>query len=226
MPIMPHTFSASFLNHEPASATVQRLAVREAMPALSESRQQSPIEMLLALLRTMETHNPGHGDRTANYAVALGNAVGLARADLIHLHYAALLHDIGKLTVPDEILEKDGPLTGEEYALVQSHPRAAAELLEPISFLRVQTVLIAHHHERWDGTGYPYGLRGSFIPLGSRILAVADTFDALTSNRPYQPARHPESALRLLQRIAGSQLDPELVKVFVGLTAKFLEPAT
>jgi HD-GYP domain-containing protein (c-di-GMP phosphodiesterase class II) len=148
----------------------------------------------------------------------------LGETDLLDLYLAALLHDLGKLVLPDEILEKDGPLTAEEYVRVQRHPRAAADLLEPISSLRVPAVLIAHHHERWDGTGYPCSVRGPLIPLGSRILAVADTFNALTSNRPHRPACDPESALCLLETVAGSQLDPKLVKMFVGLMAKFLAP--
>lgn len=123
------------------------------------------------------------------------------------------------LSLPKKILEKNGPLTADEYALVQSHPRAGAELLEPISFLHTPAVWIAHHHERWDGLGYPYGLRGEFIPLGSRILAVADTFDALTMNQPFGQAQDLESALHLLRVGAGSQLDPELAEVFAGLAS-------
>ncbi|HET8580728.1 MAG TPA: HD domain-containing phosphohydrolase, partial [Nitrospiraceae bacterium] len=131
-------------------------------------------------------------------------------------------HDIGKLTLPEEILWKDGPLTADEYALVQCHPRAGASLLEPIPFLRIPAILIAHHHERWDGTGYPYGIRGRFIPLGSRILAVADTFDALTSSLSYRQCLSPESATRLLRVVAGSQLDSDLVEVFAGLAPAML----
>jgi HD-GYP domain-containing protein (c-di-GMP phosphodiesterase class II) len=138
-----------------------------------------------------------------------------------------LLHDIGQLTLPAEILNKDGPLTAEEYELFQCHPRAGAELLQPISFLQVPALWIAHHHERWDGSGYPYGLRGKFVPLGSRILAVADTFDALTANTSYGWSQSWESALRLLGTVAGPQLDPELVEVFVGLApGRFAEVST
>ncbi len=183
-----------------------------------ERSASSPIDALLTLMHLIESadrHLKGHGIRTARYAVALGHAVGFSPAELNDLCLASLLHDIGVLTLPKRILEKDGPLSDEEYAMVQSHSRAGAELLAPIPVLRVAALWIAHHHERWDGFGYPYGLRGTLIPLGARILAVADTFDSLTSPQPYRAALESESALRLLQELAGSQLDPDLVALFI-----------
>ncbi len=213
------------LNEGIPSAAFWEHPAPQTFPTQPMSQLQAQVTLLFVLLHRMASQPDliGHGDRTAKYAAQLGAAVGFSPDELIHLHYAALLHDIGKLTLPDTILNKSGSLTADEYALVQSHPRAGAELLDPISFLQVPAVWIAHHHERWDGSGYPYGLRGPFIPLGSRILAVADTFDALTSNQSYSRARDPESALRLLYAVAGSQLDPELVEVFVRLVP---EPAT
>jgi|GEM_PF-1690973 len=134
-------------------------------PTVRSGREfTSEASLLLTLLRRMAIQQPyvlGHGHRTASYALRLGESVGLSSSDLTHLHYAALLHDIGQLTLPAEILNKDGPLTAEEYELVQCHPRAGAELLQPISFLRVPALWIAHHHERWDGSGYPYGCEES-----------------------------------------------------------------
>lgn len=177
----------------------------------------SPVDALCVLVETIERVDPrlkGHGIRTARYAVHLGHAIGMPEAELTHLCLASLLHDIGLLTVLQSLLRKDGPLTDVEYALVQSHPRAGAELLEPIPFLRVPALWIAHHHERWDGCGYPYGLRGELIPMGSRILAVADTFDSLMSPHWSGHRRDVESALCLLRLLAGSQLDPDLVEVF------------
>ncbi|MEK7294642.1 MAG: HD-GYP domain-containing protein [Nitrospirota bacterium] len=180
----------------------------------------SPLEALLILAQASDAADPylkGHGIRTARYAVPLGYTAGLSAGDLSDLCLASLLHDIGRLTLPKAILEKDGPLSDEEYALMQSHPRAGAELLAPIPALHRPALWIAHHHERWDGFGYPYGLRGELIPLGARILAVADTFDALTSPQPYRPALAGELATRLLRELAGSQLDPCLVDTFLGL---------
>jgi HD-GYP domain-containing protein (c-di-GMP phosphodiesterase class II) len=180
----------------------------------------SPIEALTILTRASDAADrflEGHGIRTAGYAVPLGHAAGLPADELNDLCLASLLHDIGRLTLPKALLEKDGPLSEEEYALVQSHPRAGAELLAPIPALRRPALWIAHHHERWDGFGYPYGLHGELIPLGARILAVADTFDSLTSPQPYRPALDRESAAGLLGELAGSQLDPHLTRMFLDL---------
>lgn len=179
-----------------------------------------PSEVLLALSRIIRLHDPdilAHGQRTVRYATLLGKEAGLSDTDVTDLGYAALLHDIGTLTIPLEIRHKRGPLAADEYALVQSHPRAGAGLLEPIPFLSVASVWIAHHHERWDGTGYPYGVRGTYIPFASRILAVADTFDAMTAGRAGHRAMDGDSALRLLRLIAGTQLDPDLVEMFVRI---------
>ncbi len=191
--------------------------VQELLAVLSAEAQ--PEQVILALCRLVHSKDPAiltHGQRTSRYAVALGKAVGLTGGDLVDLRYAGLFHDIGTLTLPPSVLYKVGPLTADEYALVQSHPRAGAELLAALPLLRVPAIWIAHHHERWDGTGYPYGIRDVFIPLGARILAVADTFDAITSPAAAlgRQALDGASACRLLGLLAGSQLDPELVEAF------------
>jgi HD-GYP domain-containing protein (c-di-GMP phosphodiesterase class II) len=188
--------------------------VRLPAPSLTDIRA-ARIRRLVRRIEDLLPHHKGHGERTAGYALALGEAIGLSNAALRDLHFAALLHDIGLLTVPVDILSKAGPLTGDEYAVFQSHPRKGAELLEPIRFLREAALLIAHHHERWDGAGYPYGLRGEFIPLSSRILAVADAFDVLLVTEGRHNSSDLRRALRLLQVGSTSQFDPKLVDVFV-----------
>lgn len=220
---MPVMQNSPGLNKKIAPETFRHLAACKVASVSYQNRLQFEITLLLSLLQTMATQQPyllGHGDRTASYALLLGKAAGLSAADLIHLHYAALLHDIGQLTLPHELLKKNGLLTAEEYEQVQSHPRAGAELLGPISFLEIPALWIAHHHERWDGCGYPYGLRGLLIPLGSRILAVADTFDAFTSDHSHHTDGDHGTAMGLLQVVAGSQLDPELVEAFVRLAPR------
>ncbi len=157
-----------------------------------------------------------HGERTALHTVTLGRSVGLAVDELVSLHHAAILHDIGKLALPKGIYRKEGPVTGDEYALIECHPRYGARILQGIPFLQSPATWIAHHHERWDGYGYPYGLRNHFIPLASRILAVADTFDALSSEGPFGCSHSLEVALSIMEVLAGSQLDPTLVEIFAS----------
>jgi HD-GYP domain-containing protein (c-di-GMP phosphodiesterase class II) len=179
-------------------------------------------DILSCFIEQMAAKDPEmhpHGRRTAQFAVALGSALGLRGDALVDLYYAGVLHDIGKLMLPDALLHKDGPLSADEYTLVQSHPRAATQLLEPFASLRGVAVLIAHHHEHWDGSGYPFGLRGELIPLGARILAVTDTYDALTSGQCHRPVHEKDSAVRLLRILAGTQLEPALVSLWETLAA-------
>lgn len=159
----------------------------------------------------------GHGRRTATIAVQLGQAAGLTADELHDVKLAALLHDIGLLMLPAHLTNTAGPLDAEAYVAVQNHSRLGANLLEPFSFLRTASVLIAHHHERWDGTGYPYGIRGEFIPSGARILAIADAFDAIQV--PDVTSRDVRNAVatRILLVAAGSQFDPQLVHIFCRL---------
>ena len=154
----------------------------------------------------------GHGRRTAAISVLIGQAVGLTTGELHDLKLAAFLHDIGLLMLPHELTIEMNRLDPDSYVTVQNHPRLGASLLEPFFFLRDATVLIAHHHERWDGSGYPYGIRGQFIPLGSRILSIADAFDAIRIPEVSNPVARNKIALRIIRVAAGTQFDPELVE--------------
>lgn len=153
----------------------------------------------------------GHSRRTAAISLLIGQAVGLTTGELHDLKLAAFLHDIGLLMLPPELTIGVSRLDPDSYVTVQNHPRHGASLLEPFFFLRKATVLIAHHHERWDGSGYPYGVRGRFIPLGSRILSIADAFDAIRIPEVLNRATRNRIALRILRVAAGTQFDPELV---------------
>lgn len=175
---------------------------------------------LSSLVNTLEAREPkliGHGARTAWYALQLGRAIHLSDQELEHLKYAAYLHDVGKLSIPQEILIKEEPLSSSEYHTLQSHPRAAISLLEPWPFLRIPSIWIAHHHERWDGSGYPNGLKGSFIPLGSRLIAIADTYDVLALRSGGEPQSNPAECLAILRWYSGSHFDPELIENFSKL---------
>jgi HD-GYP domain-containing protein (c-di-GMP phosphodiesterase class II) len=154
----------------------------------------------------------GHGLRTAAISMLIGQAVGLTSGELHDLKLAAFLHDIGILMLPPHLMSSRDCLEPESYVTIQNHPRLGALLLEPFFFLRETSVLVAHHHERWDGSGYPYGIRGQFIPHGARILAIADAFDAIRIPEVSNPVARNKIALRIIQVAAGTQFDPELVK--------------
>lgn len=155
----------------------------------------------------------GHGRRTASIALRVGEALGLEAAALHDLKLAAWLHDIGLLMLPAHLTGSTSPLEPESYVAIQNHSRVGANLLEPFSFLRNAAVLIAHHHERWDGSGYPYGIRGEFIPLSARILSIADAFDAISVPGIKSPDVRTHIACRILRVASGTQFDPRLLAV-------------
>lgn len=155
----------------------------------------------------------GHGRRTAKISLLIGQTVGLTSCELHDLKLAAFLHDIGLLMLPHDLTIGVHTLDSDSYATVQNHPRLGASLLEPFFFLREASVLIAHHHERWDGAGYPYGIRGTFIPLGARILAIADAYDSIKVPETDHAGRN-RVAFRILRVAASTQFDPALVEVF------------
>jgi len=154
----------------------------------------------------------GHSRRTATISLLIGQVLDLAPGELHDLRLAALLHDIGLLMLPAHLSTGREPLESESYVAIQNHPRLGAMLLEPFSFLKEASTLIAHHHERWDGSGYPYGIRGRFIPLGSRILSIADAFDAIRIPKVSDRIARNSIALRIIGVAAGTQFDPELVE--------------
>jgi cyclic di-GMP phosphodiesterase len=187
--------------------------------------------VLLSLARSIEAKNPlmnGHSDRVVNYATQLGRSLYLQEEDLQELRIACLLHDVGKVAVPDEILLKPGALNAEETQIVRQHPVIGESICAPLKSLRRVLPVIRHHHERMDGSGYPDGLRGQEIPLMARILQIADIYDALITDRPYRHALSSEDALETLNREAGyGWLDAPLVWKF-SQTCRYGEyvPAT
>ena len=153
--------------------------------------------------------------RVTENTLLLARSFGLGKDELVQIRWGALLHDIGKMGVPDNILFKPGPLTDEEWVLMKKHPSLAYELLSPIRYLRLALDIPYCHHEKWDGTGYPRGLKGEQIPLAARFFAVVDVWDALRSDRPYRAAWPEEKVLDYIQSLAGSHFDPQIVKVFL-----------
>jgi HD-GYP domain-containing protein (c-di-GMP phosphodiesterase class II) len=145
----------------------------------------------------------------------LAEKVGMSDVEKIDLRRGALLHDIGKMGVPDSILLKPGPLLDDEWEIMRQHPAYAFQMLSPIAYLKRALDIPYYHHEKWDGSGYPRGLKGEVIPLSARLFAIVDVFDALTSDRPYRPAWPREKVYRYIQEQSGIQFDPQIVKVFL-----------
>jgi HD-GYP domain-containing protein (c-di-GMP phosphodiesterase class II) len=173
-------------------------------------------QALLATINAFDQNIGEHAIRIMQMAEATGTILGCSEEELHLLRLAALMHDVGKIGIPQEILQKPGPLTGEEWEIIRRHPGIGRQILLQAGgqFALLSHIVVAHH-ERWDGAGYPYGLAGEAIPLSARILAVVDSYDAMTSDRPYRPALSHESAVEELQRCAGTQFDPQVVKAFL-----------
>jgi putative nucleotidyltransferase with HDIG domain len=161
----------------------------------------------------------GHSRRVRCIALALARELGLSSEELAAVGQAALFHDIGKLTVPDEILQKPGRLTDEEWILMRTHSDEGARMLEATGSFAAAVPAVRHHHERYDGTGYPAGLVGEKIPLGARVVHVADALDSMLTNRVYQPARLPAEALAELRRESGRQFCPRCIAAFERIVA-------
>ncbi len=174
-------------------------------------------KILFALANVVEVkdqYTDQHLKRMAQYTERLAQLAGLDATGQRDVRYGGILHDIGKVGISDTILRKPGKLTAEEYEIIKTHTVLGAQIVQPLRFGVSVGPMVRGHHERWDGDGYPDGLAGEHIPLGARIIAVCDTFDAMTSDRPYRKALSPQVALNELQDKAGSQFDPQLVEIF------------
>jgi len=166
-------------------------------------------------LRDKETE--GHSQRVTDLTVQIAKAMGISEEKIVHIRRGALLHDIGKMGVPDHILFKPGPLDEEEWKIMRQHPQYALDMLSPIAYLKPALDIPFCHHERWDGSGYPRGLKGEEIPIAARIFAVADVYDALTSDRPYRKALSHQQAVDYIRQQRGIQFDPKVVDVFLRI---------
>ncbi|MDC0347350.1 response regulator [Planctomycetota bacterium] len=194
-------------------ASMQRARMR-ALNIHEVKGMRDTVEALLVALESKDKYLNGHSVRVRNMAIKLGALAGLDRGQLRILGYAALLHDVGKIGVHEDILNKTDKLTDEEYKAIQRHPEISAEIIAPVPFLNPSVNAVRHHHERWDGRGYPDGLSGEQIPLMARIISVVDAFDAMTSDRSYRSALSHEVALQKIQSGKGEQFDPRIADLF------------
>jgi len=193
------------------TAEVQRL-----YHDLKASYEQTLVALVTALdFRDNETQ--GHSSRVVEYAMLVAETIGIVEPDLSEIRRGALLHDVGKIGVPDAILKKPGKLDADEWVEMKRHPEMGFRMLQNVSFLQSALPIVLSHQERWDGSGYPRGLRGEAIPLGARIFAVVDTFDAMTSDRPYRKALSIDAAREEVARFAGIQFDPAVAQAFLSI---------
>jgi ribonuclease P protein subunit RPR2 len=178
----------------------------------------STMETLAFLIEAKDVGTRRHLDRTRDLAMGLARIVDPDLADRPETPHGFLLHDIGKIGIPERLITKRGPLSPSEWQVMRTHPIVGAHIVTPIRLLGEAVDVVRFHHERYDGGGYPLGLRGNEIPLAARIFSVADAFDAITSDRPYRPARTSDMAIEEMLRCSGTQFDPDVVEAFVALS--------
>jgi len=178
------------------------------------------VKVIANAIEGRDRYTRGHVDRVTTYAKWLAEELRWPPDHIRILEFGARLHDIGKVTVPDQILNKPGPLNDEEWTVMRRHPMVGARILRDISHLQPAMPYILYHHERWDGSGYPEGLRGRGIPIEARLLAIADVYDAVTTNRPYHPPQKYHEVIELLKLESGKHFDPDLVPIFISVIEK------
>ena len=181
---------------------------------------ESSLQALVTALDFRDNETQGHSYRVVKYAVQVAQRMGINEPDLTWIRRGAILHDVGKIGIPDSILRKPGKLTGKEWEEMKKHPEMGYRMLQDIRFLRPALDIVLSHQERFDGSGYPRGMAGKQIPLGARIFSVVDTFDAMTSDRPYRAALSIEDSREEIRRWSGRQFDPDVVEAFLSIDAE------
>jgi len=191
---------------------------------LDEELKSSYVSAVRSLVLAIEEKDPytrGHSERVASMAVRVARTLGLPETEIEYLQFGSILHDVGKIGIPESIVRSPKPLTTAEYKIIQKHPLKGVEILHPITFIKDHMYLVRNHHERWDGRGYPDGLVGEAIPLGAQIVAIADVYDAMTSSRPYRKGMPPKQAVREIQKNAGTQFSLRMTEAFLDVYKGF-----
>ena len=201
-------------SYQPAYAALKELDPVQVRQQLRGGDPQT-VRVLAAAVDLRDAYTARHGEAMAALAAAVGRRLGLSAAEQSSLRTACLLHDVGKIGIPDHILGKRGPLTAAERQVMNGHAARGAELIGNLPALAPARLGVLHHHERWDGQGYPEGLAGEAIPLLARVVAVIDAYEAMTSDRPYRTAMDPAAAVAEIERHAGTQFDPQVVQAFL-----------
>ena len=196
------------------------ILLKEKIHKLTKRTNESLIEAIFAFAKAIELkdHYTGeHVERTVQYSTRVAKALGLSKEEIEHIRQASVLHDLGKIGISEKILRKRTKLNFKERDQIRRHPQIAADILRPIHFLHSIIPLILYHHARWDGRGYPHSLKREDIPIGARIIAIADVYQALISDRPYRKAFTRKQAIRIIRNGSGTQFDPHIVNVFVNI---------
>ncbi len=188
--------------------------LRQAYRILKKAHLDS-VKVLVEAIDAKDPYTRGHSDRVKKMSLRIARGFGFSEERLEALEYGALLHDIGKIGIKDEILQKQGPLSPEEYQIIQAHPLIGEKIVEGVEFFRDKIPMIRHHHEHYDGKGYPDGLAGEKIPLEARIITVPDAFDAMTSIRPHRKVRPLQEVLEEMEKFRGTQFDPQILDYFI-----------
>ena len=220
--LLNHADKEDFSNSDRKLAEVlaNQLSSLSATYAMVQGMRDFNEQMARSLIEAVEAKDPytrGHSERVNYLSMEIGRSMGLAAASLESLHWSSLLHDVGKIGIPDAVLGKPGALTRDEFTFIKVHPERSYDILRHIKQLEKAAVGARHHQEQFNGKGYPHGLHGERIPLFSRIIAVADTYDSITSSRAYRAGRTHEVAMTEIERVSGTQLDPEIVAIFRSL---------
>jgi len=220
--------SADLLKDKPDALIISRANtevrfLKDKIEKLTKRTNQGLIESIFAFAKTIELKDQctgEHVEKTVRYATDLAKELGLSKNEIELVRQAAMLHDLGKIGISEEILCKRAKLTKKEFEEIKKHPQIGVDIIRPIQFLHSIIPLMLYHHERWDGKGYPYGLKGEEIPIGARIVAIADVYQALSSNRPYRKAYNKTEAINIIKENAGSQFDPNVATIFLNLLKK------
>ena len=200
--------------------TVEKALNHRALILENLRLQENSLNVLRTMVNVLEqrdSYTAGHSRRVTEIAVAIATRIDLSEGELKTLRLAGIIHDVGKIGIEDTILRKPGRLTPEEFAMIRTHPERGVQIIEPLDFLKGALPIVRHHHECFDGTGYPNRLKGEEIPLGARIVAIADTYDAITTSRAYRRARGQDAALSEIGRCSGTQFDPYLARLFLEI---------
>ncbi len=223
--LLNHNHKEDFTNSDRKLAEVlaNQLSSLSNTYLLLENMKEFNQQLAMALIEAVEAKDPytrGHSERVHHITMEIGKAMGLPPDELEDLHWGSLLHDVGKIGIPDAVLCKPARLTKDEYTFIKVHPERSYEILRHIKHLDKAVLGARHHQEMYDGRGYPHGLKGERIPLHGRIIAVADTYDSITSSRAYRAGRSHEVAMKEIERVSGAQLDPSIVEVFKQIVAE------